>query len=167
MSTWRMRACPHGTPSQWKSRRKHACMHSVNGGHKGLSPCALGLRPPPKELNSRPRAPLLKKTRRLSLSLSPPFWKWVASLFLSSLPQMGSPLLSSKWTTLSSLSYFMSWPTPSPHKLVKMVITSLKGLASMVTRLSDISLAGPKVNHSKFRLTPKLLHVGPHLLHVS
>ena len=23
-----MRACPHGTPSQWKLRRKHACMHN-------------------------------------------------------------------------------------------------------------------------------------------
>ena len=55
-----------------------ACMHTqlASGGHKGLCPCALGLRPPPRRLKVKARGP--PKEAHVALPSLSSFSKWAA-----------------------------------------------------------------------------------------
>ena len=63
-----------------------ACMHALctSGSHKGLWPCALALRPPPRRPKVKARGPP-KEAHASSPSLSS-FSKWAALLSLLPLP---------------------------------------------------------------------------------
>ena len=69
-------------PNLWRRQGVNACMHAqfTSGSHKGPWPCALGLRPPPKELKVKAWSPPEEahaSSLSLSLSLSS-FSKWAA-----------------------------------------------------------------------------------------